>query len=256
MTPSEQAAAHDRNWIATFGAMADALPRGFRLDTPTVTVVASGTAIMNKVIVTDPRPNPDDLDRALALVRSHRVPYEVFVRATDDAAIRMAEGAGLARAWEMPCMVRPLPIAPPSPRRDRAFAVRRVDAALMPAFRDVAGQAFEMPAHLAREVFETSLLALSGLRAFIGFEDGRPVACAASFLTGTTVGIYTVGTLEAVRGRGYGSAVTIAAMTDTAAPASIAILQASQMGRPVYERLSFRTTHVMAVFTDPADAAT
>jgi hypothetical protein len=30
MTPEAASAAHDRNWIATFSALADALPGGFR----------------------------------------------------------------------------------------------------------------------------------------------------------------------------------------------------------------------------------
>ena len=56
------------------------------------------------------------------------------------------------------------------------------------------------------------------------------------------------------RGRGYGAAVTAAAMRQTGAPASLAILQASAMGRPVYERMGFRTVHAMAVFEEGGGA--
>ena len=63
MTPEEASAAHDRNWITTFAALAGALPRGFALVTPTVRVAASGTAIRNKVIVIDPVATPQPIWR-------------------------------------------------------------------------------------------------------------------------------------------------------------------------------------------------
>lgn len=250
MSPSELAAEHDRNWIATFEAISAGMPHGCHLRTRTVTVAATGTAAMNKVIVTDASPDPDDLARALALVRSRQLAFDVFIRSTDEAALRIAGEAGLVGRGSMPCMVRPQSPAFQRPIH-RDLDVRRVDASTMPDFQRVAGEAFGMPAEMAATLFRASVLELPAVRAFIGLVDGRPVACSANFVTGTTVGIYTVATVEAMRGRGYGTAMTAAAMTDTPSPASLAILQASDMGRPVYERMGFRTSHEMAIFGDP-----
>jgi GNAT superfamily N-acetyltransferase len=235
---------HDRNWIATFEALADAQPRGFRLVTPTVRVAASGTAIMNKVIVTDPEPAPGDLSAALALVHERGVAYDVFVRATWPRALDAVAALGLVRGGEMPCLVADLPIA------ERAqlpgLEVRQIGPSEIDDFRAVARDGFEMPDVLVNAAFRPAMLEMDALRAFVGYAGGRPVACSGSYLTDDIVGIYTVATVAAARGRGYGTAITAAAMEGTAA--RLAVLQASEMGLPVYERMGFRVVHHEAIF--------
>jgi GNAT superfamily N-acetyltransferase len=74
----------------------------------------------------------------------------------------------------------------------------------------------------------------------VGSLDGRPVACGTAYLTGPTAGLYNIATLEDVRGRGVGYAVTTALMDlARAAGAEHAILHATDTGRPVYERAGF-----------------
>jgi GNAT superfamily N-acetyltransferase len=76
-------------------------------------------------------------------------------------------------------------------------------------------------------------------RYFVGYEGERPVAVGAACTEAGVTGIYLVATLPEARGRGYGAAITDAvARVD---PASPAVLQASDMGYPVYERLGFQT---------------
>ena len=65
-----------------------------------------------------------------------------------------------------------------------------------------------------------------------------PQACAVAYDDGASVGVYLVGTAAAARGRGLGAAVTAGAMA--ALPPRPALLTATTMGRPVYERLGFR----------------
>lgn len=73
----------------------------------------------------------------------------------------------------------------------------------------------------------------------------HPVACAyapdafaLAHDDGTTLGVYLVGTAARARGQGLGTAVTAAALA--ALPDRPALLTATTMGRPVYERLGFR----------------
>ena len=70
--------------------------------------------------------------------------------------------------------------------------------------------------------------------------DGRAVATGSGWVTGTTVGLYNITTLEEARGRGLGNAVT-ARLMDIARERGCtdAVLHASEQGRPVYERLGF-----------------
>lgn len=78
-------------------------------------------------------------------------------------------------------------------------------------------------------------------QSYVGSVDGTPVAVSQSFLGADVVGIYTVATLAERRGRGYGTALTLAPLRGARALGyRYGILQSTEMGRPVYERLGFR----------------
>lgn len=74
-----------------------------------------------------------------------------------------------------------------------------------------------------------------------GRVDGEIVAAAALFTGSGVAGIYGVMTAEAARGRGYGGALTAAAMQEGRRRGmTTAVLLASELGEPVYRRLGFR----------------
>jgi GNAT superfamily N-acetyltransferase len=76
---------------------------------------------------------------------------------------------------------------------------------------------------------------------FLGRLRGRAVATSRLSLVGGTAGIYAVVTLAEARGRGIGSAMTLAALRAARdAGYRIATLQSSAMGHDIYERLGFR----------------
>jgi GNAT superfamily N-acetyltransferase len=79
-------------------------------------------------------------------------------------------------------------------------------------------------------------------RLFVGRVDNRPVACSLAFVGGGAVGLYGVGTVPAFRGRGYGSAATLAGIDwGHEQGMDMAILHASELGEPVYRRLGFES---------------
>jgi ribosomal protein S18 acetylase RimI-like enzyme len=87
----------------------------------------------------------------------------------------------------------------------------------------------------------------------IGLLDGTPVATASLMVAGGAAGIYNVVTLESVRRRGIGTAMTAAAVRRGAERGmELATLQASSMGRPVYERLGFRFVCDLVPYRPPA----
>ena len=81
---------------------------------------------------------------------------------------------------------------------------------------------------------------------FIGRVDGEPVAAAMGYPTEHAVGVFGVTTVAAARGRGYGTALTRAAMlTETGLPA---VLAPSEMAESLYLRLGFRRVGELAIW--------
>jgi hypothetical protein len=74
-------------------------------------------------------------------------------------------------------------------------------------------------------------------RFWVGFVDGRPVATASVHVAAGVNQVECISTMDADRGHGYGAALTWAATT--ADPSLPAVLLASDLGRPVYERLGY-----------------
>jgi GNAT superfamily N-acetyltransferase len=76
---------------------------------------------------------------------------------------------------------------------------------------------------------------------YVGYADGAAVASGLGWRTGRTIGVYAIATIPAARRRGYGAAMTARVVTDgVATGCDAAALQASELGRPIYERLGFR----------------
>lgn len=76
-------------------------------------------------------------------------------------------------------------------------------------------------------------------RVWLGVVDGRAVATATASVSDGFVGVYVVATRPETRGRGYGETLSWAATL--CRPDLPATLQASEMGKPVYERMGYRT---------------
>ena len=79
------------------------------------------------------------------------------------------------------------------------------------------------------------------LRLFGGWLDGTLVSSSGLFTGSGIAGIYAIATDEAHRGRGFGRAVTAAAMAaGRALGHDTSVLLSSDLGLPVYRRLGFR----------------
>jgi hypothetical protein len=141
------------------------------------------------------------------------------------------------RGWPVPCMVRDAGGEAPRPP-DELEIVPVDDAA---SVREAAGLIGEVFGEGGMDPDATLSLACldDDLRAWVGRVDGRPVATSMASISNGFVGVYAVATARDARGRGYGEALTWAATR--CRPDLPATLQASSMGRPIYERMGYRT---------------
>ena len=97
---------------------------------------------------------------------------------------------------------------------------------------------------------------------FIAWDGDVPSATASVLLCGEVAGIYLVGTLASARGRGLGSAATLAALHHgRARGAKVAALQSSEIGESVYRGMGFVSHGMLSMyewrFTDasPSDSS-
>lgn len=121
-------------------------------------------------------------------------------------------------------------------------------------WEDVAFHGFEMPRH-ARDPFGAFVSSFetgdqSPQRFILGCIQGKPVATSLLFKDQRTAGIYYVSTLPSYRNRGCGLSVTQTAM-QLARESGFkdVVLQATPMGKRVYERLNFKRYYHAGIYT-------
>ena len=111
------------------------------------------------------------------------------------------------------------------------------------AYLDVFMDGFGMPEFIREPMSELLTVTTLDPELFVhllAWEGERPVGCGTVYLDAGTAGVYNIAVLESARGRGIGYAVTAALMNvGVAAGCTNAVLHASELGRPVYERLGF-----------------
>jgi ribosomal protein S18 acetylase RimI-like enzyme len=87
---------------------------------------------------------------------------------------------------------------------------------------------------------------------FTGRVDGRPVGAAMGYVFDGAVGIFGVATIASARRRGYGAALTRAAMlTERRLPS---VLAPSEMGASMYRALGFEPVGELTIWSKAAPA--
>lgn len=209
-----------------------------------VLAVCSGMPVpwLNIAFVTRKLDAPRESIRgAVSFFEDRGQPFIIRVRdGVDQDAERAAEQLGFPYSDTVPGLTLH-PIPDPAPLPAGLVITTVEDKSSLQDFIDVNAEAFGMPVEGMSRLLTMGFIADPGWRAYLGALDGRPVAASMLQLDGDIAGVYFVGTRADYRNRGLGAAMTWHTVREGAAAGCIiGALQASDMGKPVYERMGFR----------------
>jgi hypothetical protein len=247
MDAANLAGLEHENMIVAFGAAAGQIPNARISRADGVALIASGhpMRLFNQVII-DGSPADEAVASAAQVMRQRRHNFAVSLRrGVDDAYLPLMDRLGLAPmsegAW-MPGMAL-YPLAPIATESSAGLEIRRAldrDGVNDHVLAGAVG--FGIPVSWMEAIVTEALLDLPGASLYVGYSDGQPVTSGLGIRTGRTIGVYNIATVEPARRRGFGAAMTVRIVADgAAAGCDVAILQATPMGYPIYERLGFRT---------------
>lgn len=234
-------AACDRNLARTTVLTAGGGGRR-RAEHPGLALGASGfpVAFFNAAVLTEPTSDPHaTLDTVTAFFGD--LPFLFWVReGLDEALLDAALGRRLATAGGPPLMV--LDEIPTSiPAAPDGLVIERVGPADVPELAIASALGNAMGVHLAEVYLSPEVVDGDDAAVVVGRVDGEAVATALVVVTEGAAGIYAVSTVPKHRGRGYGAAITWAAVAEGARlGATWSLLQSSELGYRVYERMGYR----------------
>lgn len=223
---------------------------------------ASHPVISNAAFRVDDELDPDELiERARDFFGARGRGFAVWARAEteeDRDLVAALERGGLQKVYAMPEMVlvkRPEPCPPPG-----EVELRRVaSSGDAEGFWEVAADAYAtngFPEEVLSHYDRHDGLWADEVAAFIALLDGRPASIAMTIVNHGVAGVYWVGTRQDARGRGLGPALTTAAVeAGFEMGPGLVSLQASPLGRPIYERMGFEAIYDYALYLCRAEQA-
>lgn len=225
-------AAH-RNYIGSFRKLVEHSANGELRAAGPVFAFVTGLpmSLFNGSVVVEPT-TAAQLGEALNWLSQCGLPYQVSIAEELTPALgQVASARGLQQAPALyPAMVlHPIPERPDPP----------------PAVTVVPGRDSGLASYLPE-----SFAADPNVRVFTAWLDERPVGTSIAIRTGDVAGVYGVGTIPEARRRGVGTAISWAAVAAGRAwGCQTIVLQATEMGLPVYASMGFRTVARYAMFT-------
>jgi hypothetical protein len=250
MTDDELIALEHENWIAYLTGVVSCTRRA------TVTRAGGAVTILtdlpfdwfNQVLVEHEEATPDGVLTGVARARELGGPFVVRLReGIDDRFVPTLARVGLQPEGEAtftPGMVA-FPIDHDQIARHAApeLQIRRVtDATGIDIHRQIVTAGFGSDRAVALGTACPDLLDRPECVMYVGYAGGTPLASGLGWQSGRTIGVYSIATVKSARRRGYGAAMTARVVADGMdAGCDVAALQASEMGRPIYEQLGFRT---------------
>ena len=232
--------------LETWQYLLTGIPDGWTRTGPGALAAVSGVALptLNGVWVDSVDIDTEMVDNLLDRVAATGLPHCLQVRPTGDDQV-----TGLTAAREMVRDEHAIPLMTledfgqlGAAQAADGMVIRELEPVEAHLHARLAAVGFEAPVDAFLQLMTPSVLAVPGVRCYLGEVGDQPVTTGLGVTLGSYVGIFNIATPPAQRRRGYGAAVTARAVSDgLAAGATWAWLQSSERGYPVYQRLGFRT---------------
>ena len=242
MNDTDLAVAADENLASTWAVIGRSIGADVVEDGP-LTLVATGVpmAFFNGAYLRASTSDPErTVAEAVRFFAERDLPWLLWVRdGVCPAILDVGRSSGLRDAGGPPAMGLTRIAESPPPPEGLRIEIATTEAAL----RDHASMlrdGFGLPQAVIDRIVAPALLDVASAAVLVGRVAGEPVSCSLVAISGAIAGIYNVATPERFRGRGYGEALTWAAVTEGARRGcSHAVLQASESGYPIYRRMGF-----------------
>ncbi len=254
MNDDELIARADANYFDAWASIAVHAASGEVRERDGLRIVASGLPIaaFNVAFVMRKLAEPKRaISDTVTYFDAHRLPFIVRVRdGVDPVSERVCEGLGLPYTDSVPGLILPAITRDQGTTTD--LEIRPVDASNAADHAVVLASSFGMPTKFARQLLALSLLTMPDVRFYVAYDGERPVATSALLASHRVAGVYNVACIEEYRRRGIGEAMTWHAVREGASSGCVmSSLQASAMGRPIYERMGFRLMAQYRTFMRP-----
>jgi ribosomal protein S18 acetylase RimI-like enzyme len=256
----------EANLRQSFRVLAQGRPQADIAELDGVSIASLGAAfqMFNAAFLSREVSGLDDLARRFHAARevfdSRRMPWSFWVcdewlpRPVRRELISTCEKFGMRAVTEMPGMVadslRDTARFSLRSRPTPALEIRRADnVPAMNDFRAVGSVCFHVPPAWFGEVFDDTIPSRE-FRCWVGYQDGRPVATAATVVSHDVIGLYNVAAIPGEQKKGFGEAITRHAIGEAAKESGLrrVILQATWQGEGLYRKLGFREVSRLIVF--------
>jgi GNAT superfamily N-acetyltransferase len=229
------------NMVEAFASLPPHQARGFvrRADGVVVAVTGSPVALFNAVLPVAEPVDPQAVAQACRGLAGAGLAWSTQVREeVDDALVPVLLDLGATEDAEMSWLAMALTVLPAELDVPAEVEIRPVmDAIGLEDHRRATGG----DPRLGTTWLGSGVLDDPRWTLFVGYAGGDPVARSMGFVHDGVVGVYDVGTQAPWRRRGFGSALTKAALVvGRRSGCSLATLQSTAPARHLYETLGFR----------------
>lgn len=255
----------ERNLRAAMRCYARVSVRGEARDYPGLTVTSCGLdcAVFNSAMLNASTRQPD-FQRLLTLAAVHfsqrGLGWTFWL--CDDLLPQPERRSirSLFRNLRMDCIAQPPGMyaeeIAPEARRCMGLDIRRVeDVTTRVDFAHLSSVIFNLGFETSKAVYGAADLWNGCMTGWVGYADGRPVTLTALVLAAGVAGIYSVGTLPELQGRGCAETMMRHALKWAYETAGVkaTVLQSTAQGMPLYKRLGYRVVTQFGVYLKEGD---